>query len=387
MTVIFLCLAALLVAYFAFSLGVIATSYRLTCEQAESWQIGNAYELAMTEPDKGLQAIAGILRRNEKHALANAIDFAGSSLVDWRHDEAERASTFHRRAQKAEGLLARRESDLTKARARASRMHRRAQKAEGALRRLKRKVISRRATGVLTAADYASFPPDFVAYHTGQYEVQAREVLEHIAAKPCCHSIYLDDAAPPEDPPIECTKPNHHEGDHEGVSPNGHVTWPKKGFDRLLDRIRVEPTTLGIAGTFDVVPAAKPLSDVTPKRTVTAMPGLDLSGLTGTPMCHATIPSGLLNHEPVACTRESGHEGPHSSGANGSRVEWGFFMPTKPAEPAVKPDFSGGVLEAMSAAMNECTACGGTLTEACICGKEPLRCVCHPCDCKAKGDE
>lgn len=264
-------------------------------KQRQLWRHEDAYELSLKAPDEALQAIVSALREDGQRVLANAVDAMGIALVDWRHDETERASKLHRRAQKAEGLLARREADLTKTRDRASRMHRRAQKAEGALRRLKWKVLKNGCVGILSAEDHDAFANDVAAYlgRNDGYPYQRKALQDSLKAR---------------------TQVDVHE--------SGNTVAIGVRFDP-----KVPATTHGVAGTFDVVPAAKPLSDVTPKQPVTAMPGLDLSGLTGPLKCHATLPSGLLNYEPVVCRRESGHEGPHSSDANGSRVEWGFFIP------------------------------------------------------------
>lgn len=338
------------------------------------WKLDDLSYDVLREPFTGLYDLTATIRAYVGMGIADVIDRLVLAICTDRR----RASRLHRRAQKAEGLLARREArdarraeriaealdivddkpeeafvmvhDLLLAlgeqdlalvfmspwvssrldfeheeRKRAHEFHRRAQKAEGALRRLKMKLIKKRVGGVLSAEDF-----DAVAVMS--HEERPAWVARRAEELGIAHLLEM--------PPIPLT---------------GH--W-----------------TRGDRPAFDVVPAAKPLSDVTPKRTVTAMPGLDLSDLTGPLKCHETLSTGDLNSRPVECTREAGHDGQHMGRMFDAEFKWGL---------AVKPDFSGGVLEAMSAAMNECTACGGMNTEACLCGKEPLRCVCHPCDCIA----
>lgn len=99
---------------------------------------------AFQDPRKALDEALGVLYRNNDGTLAKAIEsaYAANTQRYETHlaNDRRRASRLHRRAQKAEGLLARREADLTKARTRASRMHRRAQKAEGELARTKERL-------------------------------------------------------------------------------------------------------------------------------------------------------------------------------------------------------------------------------------------------------
>lgn len=206
-----LCVAVALVAFVSYHAGEFIRSY------GRDARISNVYELALKEPPKGLEAVVSILREHDEHLLANSVNAICLTFWDQLADEMDRSSRLHRRAQKAEGLLARRaardakraakieealdlvddepkeafgmvhdmlqkngEQDLALVFAspwlvsriaferehgtRARKLHRRAQKAEGALRRLKWKVLKNGPAGILSAEDHAAFAADVAAF-------------------------------------------------------------------------------------------------------------------------------------------------------------------------------------------------------------------------------
>lgn len=222
------------------------------------WKFDDLSSDVLRNPFDGLYDLTTTLRAYESFGVASVIDRLMAAL----HTERTSATALHRRAQKAEGLLARREAKLEMERDRARKLHRRAQKAEGALRRIKWKVLKNGPAGILSAEDHAAFAADVEAF------------LEKDKGYPYQRATLRDSLK-------TRTQVNVTEsGDLVSIGVHFDPTVVRDSIPKApMPPIPVNGYWTGTAA--DLLPAAKPLSDISVKGPVTALPGLDLSGLTG----------------------------------------------------------------------------------------------------------
>jgi hypothetical protein len=298
-----LLVALALVAFVSYQAGVTTSDYRHeTARMKRRWKFDSLADEVLRKPFDGILGLSNKLFTYVSVGVANVID----KLVTAIHTERTRATRLHRRAQKAEGLLARRKAKLERERDRARKLHRRAQKAEGELQRVTERLKwhcfkcseEAREAGSATVKSDSEDDRELFAWmqsvHVPGTTVLAERPVK-VASRKVRDEITFDDATAEA---VEILK-------MPPIQVNGYWT---------------SALTAG-GNAFDVLPAAKPLS---------ALP--DIFRPIDPPTCGDMSPGNWDDPDdfPVRCSREKGHEGKHAGGTRCGTIEWGLLEPTKP---------------------------------------------------------
>lgn len=315
MTAVAILLTIAFSAFIAYQSGVVTSDERHErLRMTRRWKLDDLSYDVLREPFTGLYDLTGTIRAYVGMGIADVID----RLVLAISTDRRRATRLHRRAQKAEGLLARRE-------ARDARRAERIAEALAIVDDEPENAISE-VYGLLRREGEHDLALIF-----GTDWVDKRVVIGFDAERD--RSIRLHRRAQKAESELartterlkwhcfKCSEEAQEAGERPAVAPPKTPPIPVTGY--------CVGVLTAVGNAFDILPAAKPLSDITLKQPVTAMPGLDLSGLTGPLMCLEKSPGDEDDPEdpPVTCTREKGHDGDHEGGTRCGTVAWPRTMP------------------------------------------------------------